>query len=612
VRHEHKILLALVFVAVLPAGLSGTLAISATRGGIEANASDLLVSLAREASSFLQHDIDRSAQSVESVLAVPRGGIARFSLEQREAFLSVIYHLFDGHTGVVLVDPTGEEPAQQLHRRPEDRGPGLERHPASTEQDAAAFLARVPVESAVAEGRATSAIYHSSDGDPRVVVAVLARTPGEKRYVLATEVSLRGLREHLARLLPREGGAVVATADGVPLFSVGAPLAPDDLHGAGLLGADGPLALPGERLAAAQWLPGPRAAVVVFQSAAVALEPAGRIFWQAIAWLAGSLVVALLLAFVLSRGLAAPVRTLAAAARRIGGGALGDQVRVEERGELGQLARAFNEMSADLRRKQDEIEAWNRELQTRVERKTDEVRQLQKISARSQRVAALAGLSAGLAHELNNPLQVVIGMSQLARRESSGPVAQKLDTLEQEARRIAEIVQRLMQFGAGPGEESTLVEFDVDAVLDAALKVITATRAGRNVEVMHVRAPRAALVLGYPNDLRQAFAHLLENAVEASSELAQPRVEVTTELVEEVVRISIRDWGCGIEREHLDRVFDPFFTTKHAWQGQGLGLSVAHRTVAVHNGEIAIESEKGKGTTVRVTLPQARRGTLLA
>jgi signal transduction histidine kinase len=276
------------------------------------------------------------------------------------------------------------------------------------------------------------------------------------------------------------------------------------------------------------WLSGPRAAVVVFQSADVAFEPSSRIFWPALGWLAAALVVALVVAFVLSRGLAAPVRILAQAARRIGSGALGEQVVVADRGELGVLAGAFNDMSADLRRKQDEIEAWNRELQARVDRKTGEIRQLQKIAARAQRVAGLAGLAAGMAHELNNPLQVVIGMSQLARRDARGPLAAKLETVEREARRIAEVVERLRKLGERPAEDGVAVEFDLDAVVDIAVQAGAAGRAGRGVEVLHRRCARTATVLGTPTDMRRAVGGLIENAVEASLGKEGARVEISS------------------------------------------------------------------------------------
>jgi signal transduction histidine kinase len=544
------------------------------------------------------------------VLALPRGGIARFSPEQREAFLSVVYHLFDGHAAAALVDPAGAEPAQQVRRRPDDHGALLERHPPSSAADAAAFLARVPVEEAVARGRAISDPYLAADGDPRATVAVLARSPGEKRYVLAAEVSLRGLRAHLEHLLPRSGGAALVGRDGTVVLAVGEALQPDALRV--LRDVDRPVVreLPGDHLAAVEPFPNGRAVLVVFQDTAVALAAAQEIFWQSLAWLAGSLVVALLVGFVLSRSLAAPVRTLSRAARRIGAGDLGGKVEVADRGELGLLARAFNEMSADLLHKQGEIEAWNRELQARVEAKTEEVRRLQKVASRAQRVAAMAGLSAGLAHEINNPLQSVLGMAQLARRETSGPAQQKLEIVEREARRIAELVQRLLQFGSGP--EAAAVEVDVDLAVAAAARAVQAARPDRELKLEHRGAGGAALVLGYPGELQQAFVALLDNAVEATREGETPRVEVTTEVADDVVRVAIRDWGRGIEREQLERVFEPFFTTKHSREGRGLGLPTAHRAVALHGGEIALESTVGEGTTVRLTLPLAQKGTLLA
>jgi len=610
VRHEHKILLALGLVAVLPAGLSGTLAFFATRRGLQAQTADLLVALARQGAGFVQHDVERSVQSIDSVLALPQGGIARFSPEQREAFLSVVYHLFDGHAAAALVDPAGAEPVQQVRRRPGDLGRLLERHPSSSEADAASFLARIPLEEAVARGRAVSAPYRAADGDPRVAVAVLARSPGEKRYVLAAEVSLRGLRAHLGWLLPRAGGAVLVGVEAEPVLAVGEPLAPAALRDLGPLGQPAVRELPGGALAALEPLASGHAALVVFQDASVAVAAARQIFWQSLAWLAGSLVVALLLGFLLSRSLAAPVRALADAARRIGGGERGARVEVADRGELGLLARAFNEMSVDLARQQEEIEAWNRELQARVEAKTEEVRRLQKVAARAQRVAALAGLSAGLAHEINNPLQSVLGMAQLARREAAGPVRAKLEVVEREARRIAELVQKLLSFGERPG--AAAVEFDVDLAIDAAVRTVAAARSGVEPKFEHRRAGGRALVLGYPGELQQALVALLDNAVEATREGEVPRVEIATDVLEDVVRVEVRDHGRGIEPEHLERVFDPFYTTKHSRPGRGLGLSGAHRAVALHGGEIAMESTVGEGTTVRITLPRAQRGTLLA
>lgn len=609
-RHEHKILLALVLVAALPAGFSGILAFSSTRQGLQAQTADLLVALAREGSGFVQHDLDRSVQSIDSVLALPQGGIARFSPEQREAFLSVVYHLFDGHAAAALIDPAGVEPVQHVRRRPEDRGALLERHPPSSEADIAAFLARIPVQEAAARGRAVSEPYRAADGDPRVAVAVRARSPGEKRYVLAAEVSLRGLRAHLERLLPRAGGAVLVGRGADPVLAVGDPLSPAALRNLAPLDRPAVRELPGDRLAALEPLPSGDAALVVFQDAAVAVAAADEIFWQSLAWLAGSLVLALLLGFVLSRSLAAPVRSLARAARRIGAGERGVRAEVADRGELGLLARAFDEMSADLLRQQEEIEAWNRELQARVEAKTEEVRRLQKVAARAQRAAAMAGLSAGLAHEINNPLQSVLGMAQLARREAAGPLLAKLEIVEREARRIAELVQRLLQLGESPG--AAAVEFDVDLAIDAAVRAVAAARPGLETRVEHRRAGGNAVILGYPGELQQAFVALLENAVEATREGEEPRVEVSTEVADEVIRVLVRDHGRGIEPEHLERVFEPFYTTKHSRQGRGLGLPAAHRAIALHGGEIALESTPGQGTTVRVTLPRAQKGTLLA
>ncbi|MBI2026545.1 MAG: GHKL domain-containing protein, partial [Deltaproteobacteria bacterium] len=109
----------------------------------------------------------------------------------------------------------------------------------------------------------------------------------------------------------------------------------------------------------------------------------------------------------------------------------------------------------------------------------------------------------------------------------------------------------------------------------------------------------------YPSELNQVFMNLLTNAAQAIQKKGD--IWITTKHEEDQISIEIEDNGCGIEKEHLEHIFDPFFTTKDVGSGTGLGLSITYNIIKKHKGEIAVTSEKGKGTKFSILLPSPRR-----
>jgi signal transduction histidine kinase len=226
----------------------------------------------------------------------------------------------------------------------------------------------------------------------------------------------------------------------------------------------------------------------------------------------------------------------------------------------------------------------------------------------ADRLAALGTLAAGVAHEINNPLSYVLLNLDLLIRDLDTRRPAELSARLAEARsgveRVRLIVQDLKSFSRADTERK--VPVDVRRVLDSTLEI-----AGN--EIRH----RARLVRAFgeipavyadPSRLGQVFLNLLVNAAQAMVEGEVSRNEIRVSTGTDAsgrVIVEIRDTGAGIAREHLGRIFEPFFTTKPPGVGTGLGLSICRNIITALGGEIAVESEVGRGTTFRVALPAA-------
>ena len=245
-----------------------------------------------------------------------------------------------------------------------------------------------------------------------------------------------------------------------------------------------------------------------------------------------------------------------------------------------------------------EIASWNRELEERVREKTNELQRVQGEIIQAEKMSTLGYLSAGMAHEIRNPLNSIGLYVQLVK--GSPDETERLECLakiEQEIKRIDGILRKLMDAVKRP--RFHLRQVSINEVVDSAIELFSSRMEMHRVSLKreYLRIPPP--IQADPTELEQIFTNLFVNSIEEMTDGGVLGVVLDQDDNTIVIRVS--DTGKGIPRENITRVFDPFFTTKNS--GTGLGLSVVLRIVRTYNGRIEVESEEGKGTVFTVFLP---------
>jgi signal transduction histidine kinase len=291
------------------------------------------------------------------------------------------------------------------------------------------------------------------------------------------------------------------------------------------------------------------------------------------------------------RGVAAPAAPAA--------GALASRAQAaEERAEA--LAAEMTARTADLERKNQELSAALEQLR----RAQDDV-------LRSEKLASIGRLVAGVAHEVNNPMNAVLNslgpLEEAVGRAAASPDAtasaaareaqEMLAVVKRGASRTKGIVQALHNYSRGDME--TLKDVNLLRALDDTLDLLRHRL--RRIQVVRDIDARTR-VTGFAGQIDQVLMNLLTNAVQAIGD-AEGTITVGLHGGEREVVLTVADSGAGIPAEVLPRIFDPFFTTKDVGEGAGLGLSIVHGIVERHGGRIEVESAPSEGTTFRVHLP---------
>jgi two-component system, NtrC family, sensor kinase len=314
-----------------------------------------------------------------------------------------------------------------------------------------------------------------------------------------------------------------------------------------------------------------------------------------------SLAGSLLGSWLIARGLARPLSQLTSAMAVVGAGRLDHPVSHTSSGEIGELARAFANMTDKLRQSRADLLRLNTELETKVS-------QLQRTQAQlvqSEKLASIGEMSAAVAHGLRNPLASLRAAAQLVRRHPHAPSsAEHLTAIIDEVDRLDRRISHLLSFSR-PAPYHPLEE-NVVRVVEGLLPAFADLLRERGVELQLDLAPLVPGVRVDPIQLEQALVEIVSNALDAMPHGGQLRIAAAADTNNggppEAVVIEISDTGPGIPEQVMPSVCEPFFTTRH--DGTGLGLAIAKRYVEQNGGRLEIASCPGK-TTVRVRLPVA-------
>ncbi|MFA6434406.1 MAG: ATP-binding protein [Elusimicrobiales bacterium] len=251
------------------------------------------------------------------------------------------------------------------------------------------------------------------------------------------------------------------------------------------------------------------------------------------------------------------------------------------------------------------LEIKGRKVVLGLFRDVTERKRMEATMIQSEKMSAVGQLAAGVAHEINNPLVVILGFAQSVckRLKESDPLVTPLKTIEREAVRCKHLVQSLLVFSRQSSSEER-EETDLNVMIGDCIALISARTKTSNIELAVHSAPGLPKITANKNHLQQVIINLANNAIDAMPKGGTLTISTSLSgLRPGQLEIQVRDTGTGIPREIQKKIFEPFFTTKEVGKGTGLGLSLVYEIINKHGGTIELESESGRGTAFIVSLP---------
>ncbi|PSO17898.1 ATP-binding protein [Bradyrhizobium sp. MOS003] len=356
----------------------------------------------------------------------------------------------------------------------------------------------------------------------------------------------------------------------------------------------------------------------------------------AIVLLAAS-IFAVLAGIFLARRMVGPIQALRSGAERIGGGDFSQRISIRTGDELEGLADQFNDMGARLQESYADLEKKVEQRTAELRQSLNDLRTAQHRLVQTEKLASLGQLTAGIAHEIKNPLNFVNNFSAVSTElidelkealqsaaldgktrgevdELTGMLRSNLEKVVQHGKRADSIVRNmLLHSREGSGEHRAVdINVIVEESLNLAYHGARAERPSFNVTLQRTFDPAAGMVDIHPQEMTRVFLNLISNGFyatakrkESEGEAFEPTLSAATKDLGGRVEIRIRDNGTGIPPEVKEKMFNPFFTTKPAGEGTGLGLSMSHDIVVKqHGGTIDVNTAPGVFTEFIITLPR--------
>lgn len=363
-----------------------------------------------------------------------------------------------------------------------------------------------------------------------------------------------------------------------------------------------------EVLGSWKWIPGLQCYLIAEQDAKEAFYQTGLLVKKALVTFVISALLILGISYWAIRTVTNPIKDLGKAVTSLAGGNFDKALVTNRRDEIGTLIEGFNTMAERLKKAYSELEGKVKASNKELEIAYQTLKQRQEQLVRSEKMAALGQLSAGIAHEIRNPLTSVKIFIQSLEKEIDSDENQKEDfrIIKREIDKINEHITRFLDF-ARP-EEPSFQPVDIGGLVMDTLNLLAPKMKSGSVDLDISLPENLPTIEGDPKQLGQVFLNLILNAIEAMPTGGVLTIHSAVNTIpvsgEELLQLFFRDTGCGIPEKDRPYLYDPFFSTKE--KGTGLGLSIVYSIIQKHNGQIEVKSELGKGSLFIISLPVSR------
>lgn len=331
-------------------------------------------------------------------------------------------------------------------------------------------------------------------------------------------------------------------------------------------------------------------------------------------YIMATIMTVLLLAFLIfftRRKIKNPLSDIITASEAVASGDISTRLKVKDNqlDDMRMVSNAFNNMLDKLNTANNELQTWSHQLEYKVQKKTEELKEAHNELINVERMASLGRLSSSVAHEINNPLAGVLTYTklvhkQLARNDldksKKKTLLKHLEMIEAETKRCGDIVKGLLDFSRKDQQDFEIKSLHM--ILRETYKLMLHPMKMANINFVTDFAAKEDMIKCAPNQIKQACIAVLVNASEAIVENGEIILR-TRNTGDDNIVIDIIDNGTGISEEDIPHVFEPFFSKKQQGNGTGLGLAIVHGIAQNHKGKTEVKSQPGKTTTISIILP---------
>jgi len=312
-------------------------------------------------------------------------------------------------------------------------------------------------------------------------------------------------------------------------------------------------------------------------------------------------VFLLTILFFITSTIIHPIQGVVFATNKIAQGDLDHKVEINFRDEIGQLAQSFNQMTENLKKANEKLIKWGKTLEKRVEERTKELREMQDYLIQSEKLASLGKMSAGVAHEINNPLTSILINTHLMleKLEKNHAFHEYLSLIADETTRCTNIVKGLLEFSRQSPPQKAYT--DINEIINRTLQLLENQTSFQNISIIKKLNQNLPQIRVDKDKVEQVFWNLMINASEAMPGGGTLNISSQFSTDKKYIEIEFIDTGKGIPKVNINKLFDPFFTTKSS--GTGLGLAVSYGIIEQHQGKIEVKSELGQGSVFTISLP---------